>query len=184
MYRSWLIDAFKEVLMKDEKQYEWVDVTGEYTVAPWPGCSGGLCIAVNRKDNGCGPLLQRSGTTSDDNIRIRWHRSEPDANEFRIERRVEVEQPKEVLIHTTIIGGDDIVHQRRISYQSAKELGLIKWVPQVGDRVHEGSGAQGVIVYIAESGSDPIVVRLDKIDAYATFEYEASELTLIEAAPK
>ena len=168
--------------MKDEKQYKWVDVTEECTITlERLGKFYGIKITHPDADNS---FSISSGWETKPrsycDIRIvPWSTCQA----FRIERRVEVEQPEMVTIQTKDRDGG-VLGTRRISYQSAKELGLIKWVPQVGDRVHGGSGAQGVIVYIAESGSDPIVVRLDKIDAYATYEYEASELTLIEAAPK
>ena len=123
MYRSWLIDAFKEVLMKDEKQYEWVDVTRECEF-------DSFLMDTNRGIYGIrvkGPFgYAHFAFNGTDSFASReYTRVVHFESYFRIERRVEVEQPKEVLIHTTIIGGDDIVHQRRISYQSAKELGLI-----------------------------------------------------------
>ena len=109
--------------MKDEKRVEWEDVTGECKVVSgasdkfgvWAGLvlPGEITVSFNR-------YLHFNSLDLPSDYRVVRK-----INNHRIERRVEVEQPKEVLIHTTIIGGDDIVHQRRISYQSAKELGLI-----------------------------------------------------------
>jgi len=264
--QSRIIDEIRRRAMKDEKRYEWVDVTGE-------------CEAALRR-NGCVVIIYRGDVVAISSMEgcrsiWDWIRVVPlstDATCFRIDRRVEVEQPKpepfifwytpenvsgldcknmsdeSVLVHSvnkwneviaaheagvdwlkikagvetcpacakyrtergcgncplgyvtnccnyhyglygTMTGtGRTAANARAVRDYIQSRLDAIRkpkpWVPQVGDRVRERSGAQGVIVYIAESGVDPIVVRLDKIDVYATFEYKASDLTLIEAAPK
>ena len=75
---------------KKDKQYRWKDVTGE--CRPNVTCgSGGAWFLYNHK---CG-TLQIDGTCSGRTYRWRWAkcRGGPEC-EIRIERRVEVEQPK------------------------------------------------------------------------------------------
>ena len=126
-YRSYLLEWFitrKEAdTMKDEKRYEWVDVTEECTITlERLGKFYGIKITHPDADNSfCISSGWETKPRSYCDIRIvPWSTCQA----FRIERRVEVEQPKEVVICTTD-GNGHVLGSKTISYQSAKELGLI-----------------------------------------------------------
>ena len=110
--------------MKDEKRVEWVDVTGEYTVDRLLIEGSGIAGATVKDKRGKNRINVRwnglNHFSTVDNCRAKTNND----GSIRIERRVEVEQPELVTIQTKDRDGG-VLGTRRISYQSAKELGLI-----------------------------------------------------------
>ena len=109
--------------MKDEKQYKWVDVTGECELKWKDAGPKRPYIAILHGGVWAAQCERHNVVSTNDDYRIAH---EPMAGiSFRIERRVEVEQPKPETVKIYVMDRSKILGEKRISYQSAKELGLI-----------------------------------------------------------
>ena len=107
--------------MKDEKRYEWVDVTSTARLVGFLNDGDGIYGLRLSTEAG----IVHFEFNGSDNYAVRETTRVVNTGQlFRIERRVEVEQPKEVVICTTD-GNGHVLGSKTISYQSAKELGLI-----------------------------------------------------------
>ena len=114
----------KEAPMKDK--YEWKDVTRECELV-WHGTDPNCHYLELRHDGIWVASVHRNGVQGEPVSEYRLTHDARAIISFRIERRVEVEQPREVYLRvwSKDMGGE-CLSSKTISYRSAVELGLIE----------------------------------------------------------